>query len=285
MEEEPEALGCDHERSLVGRLALVADLVGLRLALRQHGVAHRQAAEEVRGHARVRGLHPRAAVQALVPEVEAWLLRALVGACGLLQRDALLRRNGTLDLRDAAPVLDARDRALEELHGVLREGASLVGEHRVNDAELLVQVGRAREEGGVRLLVVHVAVAVQYQHLRHFHHLERHVQRDGDQVAEEDEGRYEVDGARQTGPVRVVFFSRVPRHEVPVVRHHLARPLAVHDRVHAAQGGEPSQHEDDYHVEAAVNHAALAGRLRRVHHHLGVVPGEHHHADDFFRVA
>ena len=65
---------------------------------------------------------------------------------------------------------------LAELHLVLREGAGLVGEDKVDLAELFVQVGGPRERGRVGGRVVHVQVVVDEDRLDELDELDRHVQ-------------------------------------------------------------------------------------------------------------
>ena len=63
-----------------------------------------------------------------------------------------------------------------ELHLVLREGAGLVGEDKVDLAQFFVQIGGARERRRVGGRVVHVQVVVDEDRLDQFDELDRHVQ-------------------------------------------------------------------------------------------------------------
>mmetsp|Transcript_9712 Transcript_9712/g.39315 ORF Transcript_9712/g.39315 Transcript_9712/m.39315 type:complete len:261 (+) Transcript_9712:1871-2653(+) len=181
LEKESKPFRGDDESALVGGLRLVAYGLSRGLALGYDGMTHAEDAEEVPDVFGVRQGPPLVALEPRVLEVETRLNRLSgLGENG----SALSLRDGPLYLRNALAVANARDGALEELHAVARERPGLVREHRVNHAELLVEIAGPRSHRRVRLLVVHLPVAVQKHHrLAHLDELERDVQGNGYEVA------------------------------------------------------------------------------------------------------
>ena len=88
-------------------------------------------------------------------------------------------------------------------------------------------------------------------YLNEFDHLERDLQRDGDQiVVEDDEGQEAVEEVRGGEPAEVVVVLPVPLHEL------------VAYRGEQRDGNQDQEEEDDLVVRDLVDRRALQGGLR-----------------------
>ena len=282
LEKEPESFRRDDKRALVGGLSLVADGLPGGLSLRYDGVAHSEDAEEVPDVLGVRQGPPLVVLEPDVLEVETRLNR--LGGLGE-DGSALPLGDGPLDLRHALAVAHARDGALEVLHAVAGQGPGLIGEHRVDHAELLVEVAGSRAKWRVRLLVVHLPVAVQKHHrLAHLDELEGDVQGDGDEVAVQDVRGEERDDANLGGVFGVKHHIRVAGVHVPVLGGHVLDPRAADDARDGSHHAQQAEHGEDDLVHPFLDGGPFRRSRAAVHHNFGVVPGVDGQADDPLRV-
>mmetsp|Transcript_7012 Transcript_7012/g.17727 ORF Transcript_7012/g.17727 Transcript_7012/m.17727 type:complete len:228 (-) Transcript_7012:1022-1705(-) len=135
-----------HQRAFIGGGGRVHALPAA--LVRQHRVAQRQHAEEHAAALAVPARHLQRSHQPVVPH---GVIHKVVVAA--VPRAALAFR--------LPPVHRAADGALAEHHAVLRQRACLVGEDVLHHAQLLVEVGGARQHGPVRGRVVHVQVVLE----------------------------------------------------------------------------------------------------------------------------
>mmetsp|Transcript_31016 Transcript_31016/g.101117 ORF Transcript_31016/g.101117 Transcript_31016/m.101117 type:complete len:346 (-) Transcript_31016:482-1519(-) len=229
-------------------------------------------------------MHPLPPYQSIVHEVVSPLV--VLDEHFFRKRPPLALSEHALDVRHALAVLHPRNRTLEKLHQVAREGARLVTQDGVDHSELLVEVRRAGEERRVRFLVVHLAVEVQKDHrLRNLHHLDRDVERDWDEVPQQNESRDDVRDGHHPGVVWVKLRLGILGKEEPLILGFVLRLNAERRTFDDAENGEDGEHGQDDEVEDVLDGAALRGRVHAVHHHLGVVPGKNGDAEDPIGVA
>mmetsp|Transcript_30175 Transcript_30175/g.57950 ORF Transcript_30175/g.57950 Transcript_30175/m.57950 type:complete len:865 (-) Transcript_30175:203-2797(-) len=279
--EQAVLAGGDDEGQLVGRLSLVRHAFLGGLALGNDGVAKRQDVHEVVDHGSVGLARAVSHHQPLVAHVEALHLGHLLGR----RHAPAAHHGGALHLGHALAVHGSRHRHLEQLHDVARERARFVREHRLNHPQLLVEVGGAAHHAHVQGRVVHAAVVADEVHLGHLHQLDGDVERDGNEVAVQNEGGDKVPERHHHRLVRVKVRLRVPRHEVVHLLAEHGGPRGGEEGPHETHRKQQEEHEQDDVVDLTLHRAALAGRSGAVHHHLGLVPRVHHHAEDRLRVA
>ena len=130
-------------------------------------------------------LGPRLVHEPLVVKVEETLMELFQPrVLNLIDHLATPQRVALLDLCHACTVAHPTTRALEELHDVASQGASLVAEDCVDLPEVFVEVGRTSQSRGVGLLVVHLEIPRDKDHaLGDLDDLERYVECDRDEVA------------------------------------------------------------------------------------------------------
>ena len=113
----------------------------------------------------------------------------------------------------------------------------------MDHAELLVEVAGSRAKWRVRLLVVHLPVAVQKHHrLAHLDELEGDVQGDGDEVAVQDVRGEERDDANLGGVFGVKHHIRVAGVHVPVLGGHILDPRAADDTRDGSHHAQQTEH-------------------------------------------
>eukprot|EP00964_Phaeocystis_antarctica_P020246 scaffold11175_cov63-Phaeocystis_antarctica.AAC.2 len=217
------------EGGLVGRRGREATVVAHGLC--DHSVAQREVEEEVAALALLllAALAVERSVQ-LGPVKVDDLVRTRIIFGGWRQRQAQPLEACDAHLRGALAVTRAGDAALAELHDVLRQRASLVGEDVRDDARLVDQSHGAHGQAGVGLLVVDVQRLLG----------EPGVQR---LDARHAEGEHDRDEAVEQREVLEEDDDRVHSVARQVPRALDARRVAVGDddvthRAHEAEGGQ-----------------------------------------------
>ena len=296
-EREPNVPRGGHERGFVWRFCLVLQIPWfLRLCrfVREDGVADGQRAEEssdvarlfrcpIRNVLRKLGRNECELVNLRVPVLEelgkggyhgvfqlGQLARKLLGVDSV--RSSLSRRRATLRLCDTLSIHNPVDRALLELHDVLRQRTGLVGKDVFDLTEVVRDTPILWDTGGVKGFVVHVDVLCDEIGLDRLDDLDRDEERYGNDVLEGDEtgaaASLQIDASVTKEPDshkgdERVKHGRVCRIHTRLINLHARIRFAIQDAIDDRRECTDDEQEDKVDDDIEVGLLGDLGLLRR----------------------